>query len=203
MGTPPGGPPKKDGPPMAIILIGVLVAFVVLSGAGCIVCAAIGRSKPTTTASSGSSGSKGSSADAVWITSDHPYVKFQAPPGWSRSLSGEWGTFRAPSGKAVFAFTSFDRPGESTVKLGKAAGILGVNDVSWGSPTSGDIGPNKFPAKMGEGTCNFEGPGGYIWYATVNPGGADQILLIYTVSRAGTKAERDAALVAIKSLQRR
>ena len=78
-----------------------------------------------------------------------------------------------------------------------------MNDVSWGSPTSGDIGPNKFPAKMGEGTCNFEGPGGYIWYATVNPGGADQILLIYTVSRAGTKAERDAALVAIKSLQRR
>jgi hypothetical protein len=139
----------------------------------------------------------------VWITAEHPYVKFEAPPGWNRKLSGDWGTFTSPNGKAVFAFTTFDRPGESTVKLGKAAAVLGVTDVAWGSQQAGDIGPNHFPAKMGEGSCNFEGPGGYIWYATVNPGGQDQILLIYTVSSRGTKAEKDAALVSIRTLQRR
>jgi hypothetical protein len=206
MGVSPGGPPKKDGPPIAIIAIIVLVVLVVSGLGGCVVCAAIGSKSTASSGSSGSkgsSGSSGSSADSVWITSEHPYVKFLAPPGWNRTLSGDWGTFRAPSGKAVFAFTTFDRPGESTVKLGKAASVLGVTDVAWGSAQSGDIGPNKFPAKMGEGSCNFEGPGGYIWYATVNPGGSDQILLIYTVSARGTKAERDAALVSIKSLQRR
>ena len=47
---------------------------------------------------------------------------------------------------------------------------------------------------MGEGTCNFKGPRGYIWYATVNSGTTDQMLLIYTVSARGTKADKDAVL---------
>lgn len=203
MGMQPG-PPQKNGPNVALIVLLVLVVLAVTGVGGCIVCVAIMKPSPTASAGgSGSRGSSGSSADAVWITAEHPYVKFQAPPGWTRKLTGDWGTFSSPNGKAVFAFTTFDRPNESTVKLGRAAGVLGVADVSWGTPTVGTLGPNAFTAHMAEGSCNYDGPGGYIWYATVNPGGSDQILLIYTVGARGTKAERDAALVSIKSLQRR
>ena len=35
---------------------------------------------------------------------------------------------------AVFAFTTFSQPGESTVRLGKAAGVLGVGEVDWHAP---------------------------------------------------------------------
>ena len=191
-----GGPPPKSGPSMAMIAIIAIVAFVVLGFGGCMTCMCLG-------ARSGSASSGGSSGSDNWITSEHPYVKFIAPPGWNKSLNGDWGTFKSPNGAAVFAFTTFTQPGESTVRLGQAAGVLGVGEVDWKSPKYGTVGKDGFAARMGEGSCNFRGPGGYIWYATVNTGTSDQILLIYTVSARGTQADKDAALTAIKSLQRR
>ena len=193
-----GGPPPKSGPSMAMIAIIAIVAVVVLGFGGCATCVCLGaRSAGTASSGSGSSGSDN------WITSEHPYVKFIAPPGWAKSLNGDWGTFKSPNGAAVFAFTTFTQPGESTVRLGQASGVLGVGEVDWKSPKYGNVGKDGFAARMGEGSCNFRGPGGYIWYATVNTGTSDQILLIYTVSARGTQADKDAALTAIKSLQRR
>lgn len=189
--------PQKSGPNIAVIAIIAIVAFVVLGFGGCAVCVCLAP-KPT-----GSSSSGGSTGTDNWITAEHPYVKFIAPPGWSKSLSGDWGTFKSPNGAAVFAFTTFTQPGESTVRLGQAAGVLGVTDVDWRTPKTGTVGRDGFAARMGEGSCNFRGPNGYIWYATVNSGTSDQILLIYTVSSRGTQADKDAVLKAINSLQRR
>jgi hypothetical protein len=194
-----GGPPPKSGPSVAMIAIIAIVAVVVLGFGGCATCVCLGARSAST---GGSSGGSGSGSDN-WITSEHPYVKFIAPPGWAKELKGDWGMFKSPNGAAEFAFTTFTQPGESTVRLGQAAGVLGVSDVDWRSPKYGNVGKDGFAARMGEGTCNFRGPGGYIWYATVNTGTSDQILLIYTVSARGTAADKDAALTAIKSLQRR
>ena len=81
---------------------------------------------------------------------------------------------------------------------------LGADDIRWaGAPVWARVGEGRFPAHMGEGTCTFKGPGGRIWYATVDTGTSDQILLIYTLSARGTQEEEDAIEAAIQSLQRR
>jgi hypothetical protein len=193
-----GMPPQKSGPSIAVIAIIAIVAVIVLGFGGCAVCVCIGAKGSTASSSSGGSGTNDN-----WITSEHPYVKFIAPPGWTKSLTGEWGMFKSPNGAAEFAFTTFTQPNESTVRLGQAAGVLGVTDVDWRMPKTGTVGRDGFAARMGEGSCNFRGPGGYIWYATVNSGTSDQILLIYTVSSRGTQADKDAVLKTINSLQRR
>ncbi len=193
-----GMPPQKSGPSIAVIAIIAIVAFIVLGFGGCAMCVCLGSKGSTA-----SSGSGGTGTGDNWINSEHPYVKFIAPLGWTKSLTGEWGMFKSPNGAAEFAFTTFTQPGESTVRLGQAAGVLGVTDVDWRSPKTGTVGRDGFAARMGEGTCNFRGPGGYIWYATVNSGTSDQILLIYTVSSRGTQADKDAVLKTINSLQRR
>lgn len=205
----PPGPPQKSGPNFALIAVIGLALLAATGIGGCLICTCIAARSASTTASSGGGvslpgGNQGTSTSGdSWITSERPYVKFLQPPGWSKNIKGDWGVFKSPDGNAVFAFTTFNQPGESTARLGRAAGILGVGEVDWRVPASESIGKDNFSARTASGTCNFGGPGGYIWYATVNPGGADQILLIYTVSARGTKAHKDAALAAIRSLQRR
>lgn len=212
MGPAPGmPPPPKSGPNIALIAVIVLAVLSATGIGGCLICTCMLAKPPSTTASSGGSlglpgGNNGAgplAAGESWITNERPPVKFVAPPGWVKNIKGDWGVFRSPDNNAVFAFTSFNQPGESTARLGAAAGILGVGEVNWRAPTYGTVGKDNFNARMGEGTCNFGGAGGYIWYATVNTGSVDQILLIYTVSARGTKVHKDAALTAIKSLQRR
>jgi hypothetical protein len=207
MGGPPQQP-KKDGPSAAVIaLIGLVVAGVLGLG-GCMVCILVGSRSdtPAPTAQNDPHTTQPGAplpADGTWITSERPYVQFLAPPGFNKDLKGDWGVFTSKDGAAVFAFTTFNQPGESTARLGKAAQVLGVDDVQWGVPKGATIGTDNFKARMGEGTCRFNGPGGYIWYATVNPGSTDQILLIYTVSARGGEQHKNAVLASIRSLQRR
>jgi hypothetical protein len=203
----PPGPPKS-GPNIALIAVIGLALLAATGIGGCLICTCLAaRSSPTASSGGGVSlpgDNRGTSTSGDnWITSERPYVKFLAPPGWIKDIKGDWGVFKSPDGNAVFAFTSFNQPGESTARLGRAAGVLGVGEVDWRVPSSGTVGKDNFSARMAEGTCNFGGPGGYMWYATVNPGGVDQVLLIYTVSARGTKVHKDAALASIKSLQRR
>jgi hypothetical protein len=192
----------------AIIGLIALVALIVLLGGGCGICLCVRAAK-----------SKSSSDDPPtkvtkptktapkdnWITAKRPYVKFKAPQGWSTEITRdkEWGIFKSPARDAVFAFTTFNQPGESTARLGKAAWVLGVSDIDWRSPRRGTVGRDRFGARVGDGTCNFHGPGGYIWYATVDAGTSDQILLIFTTSARAPAARRAEAQAAIDSLQRR
>jgi hypothetical protein len=216
-GSPFGGPPmgggmmppkKKDGPSVAIIALIGLVVLGVLGLGSCMMClyaakpdkaqpVAVGNDTPAPPQA------PPKAAEAAWITVDHPYVKFIAPPGWTQVIKDDWGVFKSPDGQAVYAFTTFNRPGQSTVKLGAAANVMGLGEVNWTSSGYTSVGKESFAAHYGEGQCNFHGPNGYIWYATVDPGGADQILLIYTVSTAGNQTHKDAVIAAMKSLQRR
>lgn len=209
-GMPPPQPPKSGGTNVALIIVIVLALLAATGVGGCLICMCVAKSATssgTKTASGSPPSSPGGDTTPQsgndWITSERPYVKFLAPPGWIKDIKGDWGVFTSPNRTAVFAFTTFTHPGESTVRLGKAAGVLGVGEVDWKSPTYTTLGRDNFPAHMGEGTCNFHGPGGYMWYATVDSGTSDQMLLIYTVAASGTKAEKDAVLTSIRSLQRR
>lgn len=210
MGGPMGMPPKKkDGPSVAVIALIGIVAVMVLGLGSCMVCMFV--AKPDKTAATPTYEPPATPTpppppkepESTWITADHPYVKFLSPPGWKKSIKDDWGVFTSPDGQAVYAFTTFNRPGQSTVKLGAAANVMGLGEVFWTKSGFTNLGKEQFSARYGEGLCNFHGPNGYIWYATVDPGGADQILLIYTVSTAGNESHKNAVLASIKSLQRR
>ncbi len=222
-GYPPGGyppmapmppsPPKKGGMSGAMIALIVLVGLVVLAFGGCGICLCIGaaatrhnKAPIVTTAEPAKPVKAAPTAPPDnWITADRPFVKFLAPAGWTTQITPDkdWGIFKSPKRDAVFAFTTFNRPGESTVRLGKAASVLGVTDINWNAPRYSAVGKDKFDAHVADGSCNFEGPGGYIWYATVNTGSSDQILLIFTVSSTAPKARRVEAQAALDTLQRR
>lgn len=201
--------PNKEGPSAAVIALVALIVAAMLGLGGCMLCIFVGSradspaQAPARDPSQQPNPTQTGSEQTTWITSERPYVKFLAPPGWVKNLKGDWGVFTSQDAAAVFAFTTFNQPGESTARLGKAAWVLGVDDIRWGSPTSGTIGADGFRARMGEGTCRFQGPNGYIWYATVDTGTADQILLIYAVSARAGAAHKEAALTSIRSLARR
>jgi hypothetical protein len=200
----------------ATIALIVLVAFLALAGAPCALFLFL---RPKGDSHKGTAAT--TTADPVvkpvktaapppandnWITAEHPRIKFLAPAGWSTEITPDkdWGIFKPPTRDAVFAFTTFNRPGESTVRLGKAANVLGVTDIEWNAPRYGTVGKEGFPDHYASGSCNFKGPGGFIWYATVNPGNDEhQILLIFTVTGAASPARRREAQAAIDSLQRR
>ena len=194
-----------------MIALIVVVALIVLGGGGCAVCVCIGaRASKTSSSSSRStppsrSPTPSNAAKDNWITAKRPYVKFLAPAGWSTEITRdkEWGIFKSPARDAVFAFTTFNQPGESTARLGRAAGVLGVSDIDWRTPRRGTVGRDHFGARVGDGSCNFKGPGGYIWYATVDSGSSDQILMIFTVTASAPPNRRAEAQAAINSLQRR
>lgn len=203
--------PQKGGTNVALIIVIAIAVLMATGFGGCLLCTCLAaRSGSSSSSSAGTpikgnsgSGSTPTSSNDNWITSERPFVKFISPPGWTKNIKGDWGVFKSPDGAAVFAFTTFNQPGEATTRLGAAAGVLGVGEVDWRSPQAGTVGRDRFAARMAEGSCNFGGPGGYIWYATVNSGTSDQMLLIYTVSARGTKSHKDAALASIQSLQRR
>jgi hypothetical protein len=196
----------------AMIALIIIVAVMVLGGGSCVACLCLGarsaaksveNTKPTPVAAPAPKPSK--PANDNWITAERPYVKFLAPAGWATEITPdkEWGIFKSPAKDAVFAFTTFHSPGESTVKLAKADRALGVSDINWGAKRFGNVGKDKFSAAMGDGSCNFHGPGGYIWYATVDSGTSDQMLLIFTVAPNAPPARRQEAQAAVDSLQRR
>jgi hypothetical protein len=196
----------------AMIAIIVVVAVVVLGG-GCATCLCVGvlsKKKPAATAAPAPEKPTKTPAPSHgtgerWITVDRPYVKFHAPNGWANEITQdkEWDISRSPARDGVFAFTTFTQPGESTIRLGKADSVLGVTNIDWRTPRGGVVGRDKFDARIADGSCNFHGPGGYTWYATVNTGTSDQILIIYALSANAPPARRAEVQAALDSLQRR
>ncbi len=215
-GMAPMPPPPQKGSGMsgAVIALIALVALIVIGGT-CTCLYAIGRARanrsdepaqqPVATTPPRSAPAPSHAPKDNWITAEKPFVKFHPPAGWTTEITPdkEWGIFKSPARDAIYAFTTFNHPGESTARLGKATTVLGVTDVTWGARRATVIGRERFEARTGDGSCNFHGPGGYIWYATVNAGTQDQILLIFTVAAGAPKARRDEAEASIDSLQRR
>lgn len=153
----------------------------------------------------GSSGSgtlqKGSTSSSV-VTMGNAGVQFNAPSGWTRYSDGDWTKFKPTDNTARLAFVTFDRPGEATSRIGQIAGQLGLTGINWGDAKVGNIGPNSLPARMGDGSASLGGDPAYVWYATINPGGAQQVLVVYAVNNRIGKFHQPNADAAVKSIRK-
>jgi hypothetical protein len=133
-------------------------------------------------------------------------VQFNAPAGWTKyTAGGGWTLFKPPDNTARLGFVTFDKPGESTARIGQIAGGLDLGEVKWtGDAKTETIGPNAFPSRSAKGTCKFTSTGVpcELWYATVNPGGSDQLLVVYAVNTTGTPTNKLNAEAAVRSLRK-
>lgn len=173
-----------------------MLAMVIAMGAAVGTTACCKKGSPT------SGSGTGSTSDLFTISNAH--TQFNAPAGWKQMKSGDWTQFMPADKLASLAFVTFDRPGESTSRIGQIASVLNVQNIAWGSPRSGTLGVNSFPSHMGDGTCTIAGTSDpcYVWYATVNPGGAEQVLIVYAVNTAKGSAHKANAKAAIDSLRK-
>lgn len=172
--------------------------------AGLAFCGLMGMSVLTTGCCRKSSSSSSSTGGGNTVTMSNAKVKFDAPAGWLRTPHSDgWTQYMAPDKYASLAFVTFNKPGESTARIGQMAGVLGVDNIAWGSGQgAANIGPNKYPSRYGEGTCKIHGGDAcYLWYATVNPGTSEQVLIVYAVNTVRGTYHKQRAKEAVDSLR--
>jgi len=138
-----------------------------------------------------------------FLTIPSSAVEIEAPAGWARKQDGDWGLLTSPDKKAVLAFVAFSRPNESTARIGQISRVLGASTVNWGAPKRGTVGPDNMPANVADGSCLFNGQPSAISYATVNPGGSTQILVVYATNNDVPPVSKQQGLETFKSLRRK
>jgi hypothetical protein len=134
-------------------------------------------------------------------------VSLMSPPGWNVERKGDWTLFITPpvnnDSDAVIAFVTFDRPGESTSRIGQIANVLDINNIKWGGRVTDTLKGSGFPASGAEGTCK-DGAGQpcKITYLTINPGSSEQILFVYAVDEKSADKRDDEVSACIKSMHK-
>jgi hypothetical protein len=152
--------------------------------------------------STGTTGTSGTTGELVTIP--NAGVKFNAPGGWVQYPGGDWKRFKPSDSTARLAFVTFDRPGESTARIGQIAGQLDIGAVQWGSAHPSLIGPDKLKANIGDGKCKITGSTDecYVEYATVDTGKSTQLLIVYVVNLTKGAQNKANASAAIQSLSK-
>jgi hypothetical protein len=152
--------------------------------------------------SGGSTAASGTTGELVTIP--NAGVKFNAPGGWVQYPGGDWKRFKPADSTARLAFVTFDRPGESTARIGQIAGQLDIGAVQWGSPHQSLIGPDKLKANIGDGKCKIPNSTDdcYVEYATVDTGKSTQMLIVYVVNLTKGAPNKANAAAAIQSLSK-
>ena len=134
-------------------------------------------------------------------------TSFTPPAGWEQEQKNEWTIVHIPpdaSGniEALISFVTFNRPGESTAKLGALSGVFGLNSIKWGEREFLEL-ASGFPATGAGGTCkDSRGVPCEIHYLTINPGGSEQILFVYIVDGDKAEAHKQQAVAALKTLKK-
>lgn len=129
-------------------------------------------------------------------------AQLNAPAGWTKYESAAWTKFRPDDNLARLAFVSFSKPGDATARVGEIAAQLGLGQVTWGVGRSEMIGPDLLPARTGDGTCKIGPDPCYVWYATVDAGGAERILIVYAVNSIAGSQHKSNAQAAVRSLRK-
>jgi hypothetical protein len=132
-------------------------------------------------------------------------VVFNAPGGWKKNItSNGWALFKAPDNHARLGYVAFSQPGEATSRLGQLAEAFDLSGLTWGSPTEGYVGRDRFPDHEGDTrTCSLKnGDPCEMKYMTINPGGTTQIMVVYLVNTAHGEALRSHATASVASLRR-
>jgi hypothetical protein len=156
------------------------------------------KSKPTATVTAAPA-----PAAPEWITHPPSGTKFHAPPGWKQLKDEDTMVFVSPDNKAVLAFESYPAGTDPGATIMIVARKLKLDDLDWkGGTKEGKFGKDAIPGRFAEGTCSFKGEQSSYSYATLNPGGPKQILIIYAVQKSASDARKQEAIDTIKSLQR-
>jgi hypothetical protein len=131
-------------------------------------------------------------------------VQFDAPVDWVRVAAGDWIRFKPKDEFARLGFVVFDKPGEATSRLGQMAEQFELSNLTWGGASDTVIGPSKLPGRMATAaTCTLKnGDPCFLWYATVNPGTPEQILIAYLVNTAKGEKHRTFVHNAVQSLRK-
>lgn len=129
-------------------------------------------------------------------------VKLDPPAGWVKVAAGDWTRFKPNDEFARLGFVIFDKPGEATSRIGQIAGQFDLSNMSWGSAEDTTVGHFSARAATAK-TCTLKnGDPCFLWYATVNPGGAEQILIVYLVNLAKGEKHKAAVKASVQSLRK-
>jgi hypothetical protein len=129
-------------------------------------------------------------------------VKLDAPAGWVRVAAGDWIRFKPKDEFARLGFVTFDQKGEATRRIGQIAEQFELSNMSWGNAYDTTVG--KFPARAAASTsCTLKnGHNCVLWYATVNPGSAEQILVVHLVDMTKGEKHQAAVKASVQSLRK-
>lgn len=128
---------------------------------------------------------------------------FNAPAGWQRYTVGDWTRFKAPDNGARLAFVTFDKPNESTRRIGEIAEQFELSEITWGEPRLEPLGKDQMNARAADSrSCTLKSGGPCrMWFATVNPGTPEQVLIVYLVASSRAEKEIPKARAAVQSLR--
>jgi hypothetical protein len=132
-------------------------------------------------------------------------VVFNAPGGWKKDMHANgWALYKAPDNHARLGYVAFSQPGEATSRLGQLAETFDLSNLTWGSPTDGYVGRDRFPDHEGDTrSCTMKnGDPCDMKYMTINPGGSVQVMVVYLVNTAHGEALRSHAVASVNSLRR-
>ena len=141
-------------------------------------------------------------ATAELVKLPHARAQLNAPAGWTKYESSDWTKFRPADNLARLALVSFGKQSEATARVGEIATQLGLGQVAWGTGHNDTIGPDLLPARTGDGTCKIGPDPCYVWYATVDAGGAERILIVYAVNATAGQQHKTNAQAAVRSLRK-
>ena len=129
-------------------------------------------------------------------------VKLDAPSGWVKQSVGDWTRIKPTDEFARLEFVVFDKPHEATRRIGEIAEHFELSNMSWGSQESTTVG--AFPAQAASAkSCTLKnGDACHLWYATVNPGTAEQVLIVHLVNATKGEKHRGAVHACVQSLRK-
>lgn len=129
-------------------------------------------------------------------------VKLDPPTGWVKVAAGDWTRFKPSDEFARLAWVVFDKPHEATARIGQIAEQFELSNLTWGG--AGDSTVGQFPARSATAaSCTMKnGDPCFLWYATVNPGSPEQLLVVYLVNSAKGEKHRAAVKASVQSLRK-
>lgn len=136
-----------------------------------------------------------------WFTHRSSGTQLIAPVGWAQRQGDSWVAFTAPDKSAVLALDSYPKGKDPSATIMKVARGLGLVDIDWkgGNKT---LTINGIPGKTADGTCKVGGQSAIYSYATLTPGGQDNILVLYAVEDRAPAQRRQEAAQSLRSIRR-
>jgi hypothetical protein len=111
-------------------------------------------------------------------------IQFEAPHNWAKKHISGWTVFQPQDRLATLAFVTYDRPNESTRRIGQINRVLGFKRMIWGARKVYKVGKGNYKGTGGDGTCVFKSGSThcYAWYSTVETNTPQKLLIVYTLT---------------------